>query len=144
MSRSREFRDKILDSDIIIYDLLTNDFNEIDYVIKTLKTAKLDKNKKLIILSSIMTWVNTAPKLQKEGEEPEVVEGEEGAAEEEEEEEPEEEEAGDPELDSQGEEKPKPPKVLFFKESDFHLRIPHEKYNLHKNIETLALSAPKA
>ena len=41
MSRSREFRDSILESDTIIYDLMTNTFDEIDYVIKTLKTAKL-------------------------------------------------------------------------------------------------------
>ena len=63
MSRSREFRDEILASDIIIYDLLTNSFEEVDYVIKTLKTAKLSSNKKLIILSSVMTWVNTPAKL---------------------------------------------------------------------------------
>jgi len=143
MSRSREFRDEILDSDIIIYDLLTNPFEEVDYVIKTLKTAKLKSNKKLIILSSVMTWVNTPPKLQKEGEEPEpVAEGEQPPEEEEEEEV--EEEAEEPQLDEDGNELPKPPKVLFFKESDNHLRVPHEQYITHKNLETLAMSAPKA
>ena len=69
MSRSREFRDSILESDTIIYDLMTNSFEEVDYVIKTLKTAKLSSKKTLIVLSSVMTWVNTPPKLQKDGEE---------------------------------------------------------------------------
>ena len=41
------------------------------------------------------------------------------------------------------EDKPKPPKVLFFKETDSHLRVPHERFIHHKNLETLALSAPK-
>jgi hypothetical protein len=60
-------------------------------VIKTLKTSKLTSEKTLIILSSVMTWVNTPPKLQKEGEEPEAEgEGEGAEPEEEEEEDPEE------------------------------------------------------
>ena len=69
MSRTRDFRDSILESDVIIYDLMSNDFTEVDYVIKTLKTSKLTKEKTLIILSSVMTWVNTLPKLKVEGEE---------------------------------------------------------------------------
>ena len=48
---------------MIIYDLMTNDFKEVDYVIKTLKTTKLESKKTLIILSSVLTWVNTLPKL---------------------------------------------------------------------------------
>ena len=43
MSRTRAFRDAILDSDVIIYDLQTNRYEEVDYVIKTLKTSKLEK-----------------------------------------------------------------------------------------------------
>lgn len=41
MERSREFRESILDCDVIVYDLMTNSFEEVDYVIKTLKTSKL-------------------------------------------------------------------------------------------------------
>lgn len=73
MERTKDFREIILDSDVIIYDLLTNKFEEIDYVIKTLKTSELTNEKTLILLSSVMTWVNTPPKYQKEleeGEEP--------------------------------------------------------------------------
>ena len=74
MERTKEFRETILESDVIVYDLLTNKFEEVDYVIKTLKTSELAKEKTLILLSSVMTWVNTPPKYQKEleeGEEPE-------------------------------------------------------------------------
>jgi len=138
MSRTRDFRESILDCDVIIYDLMTNDVDEVDYVIKTLKTSKLSKEKTLIILSSVMTWVNTPPKEKKEGEEGAEGEGE-GEPEEEEEEEPEEGEAGA----EDDENKPAKKKYLFLKESDFHLRVPHERYFKHKNIETLAMSAPK-
>ncbi len=76
----------ILDSDVIIYDLMTASYEEADYVIKTLKTSDLQNEKTLILLSSVMTWVNTPPKMPKENQD-----GEEGEAEgeEPEEEEPE-------------------------------------------------------
>jgi hypothetical protein len=142
MSRTRAFRESILESDVIIYDLMTNEFEEVDYVIKTLKTSNLENNKTLIILSSVHTWVNTPPKYKKEledGEEPE--EG--GADEEVEEEETEEEEVNADEDGEGNEDKPKKKKILFFKETDFQLRVPHDKYFKMKNLETLALSAPK-
>ena len=39
--RTAEFRQKLLENDVIIYDLLSNSFEEVDYVIKTLKTSDL-------------------------------------------------------------------------------------------------------
>lgn len=42
MERTKEFRDKILNSDVIIYDLMTTKYEEVDYVIKTLKTSNLE------------------------------------------------------------------------------------------------------
>ena len=80
MERTRDFRDTILESDVIIYDLMTNDYEEVDYVIKTLKTSKLTTQKTLVILSHVMTWFNTPPKFEKEpveGEEPDPEEAEE-------------------------------------------------------------------
>jgi hypothetical protein len=40
---------------VIIYDLLSNQYEEVDYVIKTLKTAELGENqqKTLILLSTV-------------------------------------------------------------------------------------------
>ena len=108
---------------------MSNQFEEVDFVIKTLKASPLQEQKTLVLLSSVMTWVNTPPKFDEDP----VEEGEdgEGAAEEEEEEEPEEEEGKEgggeevePEMDENGEpiviKKP-----VFFKETDYHLRVPH-------------------
>lgn len=144
MERTKEFRDAILSCDVIIYDLLTANYEEVDYVIKTLKTSDLANEKTLILLSSVMTWVNTPPKYQKEleeGEEPE--EGaEEGEGEAEAEEEVPEGEEEEEEKDENGE-PIKKKKVLFFKESDHHLRVPLQAYQTLKTLETLALSSVK-
>jgi hypothetical protein len=60
-----------------------------------------------------------------------------------EEEEPEEEEAPAEDNGEEDENKPVKPKVLFFKESDYHLRVPHERFLNHKNLESLAMAAPE-
>ena len=62
--RSQEFRQSLLESNVIIYDLMSNAFEDVDYVIKTLKTSELQEDKTLVLLSSVMTWVNTPPKFQ--------------------------------------------------------------------------------
>lgn len=134
--KTRSFRKYILDCDVIVYDLMTNDFEEVDYVIKTLKTSELTENKTLILISSVMSWVNTPPKFKKE-----AGEDEEGEAEEEEEEpEEEEEEEAAPE---EGEDAPPKKKILSFKESDFHLRVPSLRFKNLKTLETIALSSVK-
>lgn len=113
--RTHQFREKLLESDVIIYDLISNSFEEIDYVIKTLKTSKYTEDKTLVLLSSVMSWFNTPPKFEEEKAEGEEGEegGEEPAEEEASEEEPpseeegkaeeEEEEGKEPELDENGE-----------------------------------------
>lgn len=112
--------------------MLSNNFEEVDYVIKTLKTSELDEPKTLVLLSSVMSWYNTPPKFtepKKDGDEEE-----EAAEEEPEEEEEEEEKAGDEEEEKEGgpvDENGEPivrQKPIFYKESDFHLRVPHERY----------------
>lgn len=100
---------------------MSNDFDEVDYVIKTLKTSELTEQKTLVLLSSVMAWVNTPAKFVEE-----KIEGQEDEEPEAEEEEPEEEEK-EPEtgpVDENGEPIPRM-KPLFFKESDYHLRVPH-------------------
>ena len=54
---------------------MSNSFEEVDYVIKTLKTSNLQEEKTLVLLSSVMTWVNTPPKLDEEIKEEEGEEG---------------------------------------------------------------------
>lgn len=82
--RTQEFRQTLLDCDVIIYDLMSNAFEEVDYVIKTLKTSPLAEQKTLVLLSSVMTWVNTPPKFEEETQGEEEGEGEGDAAGEEE------------------------------------------------------------
>jgi len=83
-----------------------------------------------------MTWVNTPPKIQKEGEEPEEGDEEEPPSE------PEEGEGEEEEAPAEGEDAP--PTVLPFKERDFHLRVPAPRFQALKTLETLALSSVKA
>lgn len=102
-----------------------------------------------MLLSSVLTWVNTPPKLEedkKEGEEEEgepaeeEVSEEEPPSEEQEKVEGEDEDEKEPELDENGE-----PIVvkepLYFKETDYHLRVPHDDFNHIKTLETTAMSS---
>jgi len=149
--RTEEFRQSLLQSNVIIYDLMSNNYEEIDYVIKTLKTSDLQEEKTLVLLSSVMTWVNTPAKFEEElVEGQEEGEGEEPAEEEEsdagedylaEKEKPvEEDEEAEPELGEDGE-----PvvikKSINFKETDFHLRVPHANFQHLKTLETIAMSS---
>ena len=133
-SRTKAFRQQILDSDVIVYDLMDTQFEEVDYVIKTLQTTPLEQEKQLILLSSVMTWVNTPPKYEKEpveGEEEEENKEEEEEEEEEEPDEEEEEEEQPPEEEGEEGEDGEPvkkKKILFYKEKDYHLRVPHDKF----------------
>ena len=153
--RTQEFRAQLLESDVIIYDLLSNSFEEVDYVIKTLKTSEYETEKTLVLLSSVMSWVNTPPKFEEEkqeGEEEGEGEGEAGEEaseeeppseeEEEEKQENEEEEEKEPELGEDGE-----PIVikqqLDYKEDEVHLRVPHKKFQHLKTLETTAMSSVK-
>jgi len=131
---------------------MSNSFEEVDYVIKTLKSTDLPEEKTLVLLSTVMTWVNTPPKLEEEKKEDDE-EGEGGddgeGAESSEEEPPSESEAKEgedegeepePELDEEG--NPIVVKTpLYFKESDHHLRVPHADFEHIKTLETTAMSS---
>ena len=155
-SRTQEFRQALLESNVIIYDLMSNDYEEIDYVIKTLKTSNLDEDKTLVLLSSVMTWVNTPPKFEEEKAEGEEEEGAEGEGEEDEESS----EAGEDYLadkEKPVDEEEEPPeeetsengtpivvkKPVYYKEEDFYLRVPHANFEALKTLETVAMSAVK-
>ena len=83
-----------------------SNFNDIDYIIKGLKALKYEKEKVLVIVTSIMTWARTKPKYKKEeGGEEEKEEGEEeGEGEEKKEEEKKEEDEEGKEQESEEEE----------------------------------------
>ena len=86
-----------------------------------------------------MSWVNTPAKFTEE-----KTEGEEEAEPEVEEEEQEEGEKEAEEEKGPVDENGEPivrAKPIFFKESDYHLRVPHEKFQHLKTLETLAMSS---
>ena len=109
------FRSTILDSDVVIYDLNTADYDEVDHVIKTFKTSEYEEEKILVLISSVMTWVNTPAWLKK----PDDEENEEELPDTE----PDENDP-DPEQEPLADDAVPPPKVLNFWENDFHLWVP--------------------
>lgn len=121
--RTKDFREKLLASNVIIYDIISNAFEEVDYVIKTLKTSELKEPKTLVLLSSVLTWVNTPAKFTEEKTEGDEAEEPEEAEEEEPEDEGDKVE-GDVPVDENGEPIVRA-KPIFFKETDYHLRVPH-------------------
>lgn len=141
---SRNFRKYVLDSDVVIYDLMSSTFEEADHVIKALKTSDYSQDKALVLISSVMSWANTPPKVKK------VLEDGEEDQDEPEDEEPQDDEPDDedppeePQDDEPQDDAPPKPVVLTFKEKDFHLRVPGPKFRHLKTLETLALSAVKA
>jgi adenylate kinase len=139
------YEHEIFTNDFFIYNMEDSDYKEIEYIIKGLKTLKHSSEKVLIIISSIMTWARTPPKVKKEKVEGEGAEGDQPPAEEESEpEEAVEEEVEAPaEGQAEGSEEVKEPpkKYLPFKDKDYIVRIPSKKYYNYKMIETLALSA---
>jgi adenylate kinase len=117
----RSFKKYLLASDVVIYDLMTSDPEEVEFVIKTLRNS--DSEKTLILISSVMTWANTPAKQTSINEDDEN--------------DPENLEAGDI-YDDNGQ--PTGKKILPFKESHYHLRVPPPKFQNFKTLETLALS----
>ena len=76
------YQSKIFENDVFIFNMKDANFNDIDYIIKGLKALKYDKEKILVIVTSIMTWARTQPKYKKEeGAEEEKEEGDEGEGE---------------------------------------------------------------
>ena len=58
------YKSDIFTNDIIVYNLNTGNIKEIDYIIRGLKTLKLDSEKILIIISNILTWGKTPDKIK--------------------------------------------------------------------------------
>ena len=133
----------ISECDIIIYDLHAGNPKDIEMATTALKKYNYETEKVLLLVSSVMMWKNTEPKLVEEkpesAEQPGEEEGEEGAAPDENPAEPapveEEKKAegegaeGEPaEGEEEEEAKPQPPEPVFknvpYEEGDFALRQP--------------------
>jgi hypothetical protein len=77
MDYNDHYKAKLFENDIFIFNMQDANFNDIDYIIKGLKALKYEKEKVLVIVTSIMTCSRTKPKYKEEGEEEEKKEGEE-------------------------------------------------------------------
>lgn len=127
---------------------MTNAFEEVDYVIKTLKTSELDEPKTLVLLSSVMSWYNTPAKFKEEKKEEDADDDaqDDDAADDDDQDDDDDEKKDDDDGEPKGpvDDEGNPieiAKPLFFKEGDYHLRVPHEHYQHFKTLETLALSS---
>jgi hypothetical protein len=57
---------EVFTNDVFIFNLEDTKFEHIEYIIKGLKTLTHKTPKTLIIISSIMTWARSSPKIKKE------------------------------------------------------------------------------
>ena len=60
------FKSEIFYNDVFIYDLNTGTTKEAEYIIKGLKTLRIESEKILILISNIMTWGRTPDKIKSE------------------------------------------------------------------------------
>lgn len=58
------YKSEIFNNDIIVFNLNSGDFREIDYIIKGFRTMRVDSEKVIIVISSIMTWAKTPVKIK--------------------------------------------------------------------------------
>jgi len=125
------YEQEIFKCDVFIYNIEDADLNEIEYIIKGLKTLKHTSEKTLIIITSIMTWARTQPKYLKEG--PQMNEVSEKQAAEENLNEKNQKVATD-KTASKG-------IIVPFEDFDYTLRLPAKRFYQYKMIETIALTA---
>ena len=125
----RHWKKYLLGSDVMVFDLLTSSFDEVSNAIHVLKTQDYDEEKVLVLISSVVTWVNTPPNRKPVRQVEESTDTESEV-----EKEIEVENAG---VDEHGQ------MVYPFEESDFHKRVPSPKYQSMKTLENTALAAMK-
>ena len=56
------YQSELFQNDIFIYNLNNGDIKEIDYIMKGLRSIRLDNDKTVILISNIMTWAKTPTK----------------------------------------------------------------------------------
>lgn len=136
----------MLECDLIIYDLHTGDLTELEEKLKLFKTTKFEEQKTIVLISSVLVWGQTEPKMV-----PLLSEAEKSRLESQLEEVDESKISEEPAKTDTSivenlleEEKLESPRQNFVKapyeEADFALRKPSIKYEAWKNIEDLVLS----
>lgn len=122
----RHWKKYLLASDVIIFDLLNSSSDEVANALHVLKTQDYETEKVLILISSVITWVNSAPKRKPSKKNEEVSADFENGI-----------NIDNSGIDETGE------MVYAFEESDFSKRIPSTRYQSLKTIENQALAAMK-
>lgn len=117
-------------------------YEEAEYIIKSLRNGENTTQQTLILLTSVMTWINTPKKYKRNFPKPQYEDSD-----------LEEEQKGkrfvrEDESDSEGlDENKKVPeneKILYFTDSDYQQRVPPPRYQQVKNLEMLAMAASKS
>lgn len=135
------FRKYLLECDVLVYDLHTADLKEVEEKLAIFKTAKIEEQKIIVVVSSVMVWTDTPKKVEKI---------EEKVRDEDEENENQDKDK-DESVDKKGDEeenkeekteevKEVEPKVLQFEDGDFQTRVPHKDFLKWKAIEDQALA----
>ena len=126
----RHWKKYLMASDVIIFDLLTSSTDEVANALHVLKTQDYETEKILILISSVITWVNTLPNRR-----PSKISEDNTDADSDNENNLNIENSG---IDETGE------MVYPFEESDFARRNPSPRYQGLKTIENQALAAMKS
>ena len=115
----------MLECDVIVYDLHTADLKEVEEKLSIFKTAKIEENKLIVVVSSVMVWANTPTKVLKENIPADLEQTEEKAEKNDKSIEAEEKKAEENNevKEEKYENRPAP-----FEESDFNARVPHKDY----------------
>jgi hypothetical protein len=65
-SKPRTFKKQVLGCDYFIIDLSnTEDFEEVEYILKLMRSEEAGKEQIVVVISNVMTWMNTPMKLMK-------------------------------------------------------------------------------
>ena len=58
------YKNEIFNNDIFIYDLNTGNIKEVEYILRGLKSMRVESEKIMILISNIMTWAKTPNKIK--------------------------------------------------------------------------------
>ena len=58
------YKNEIFNNDIFIYDLNTGNIKEVEYILRGLKSIRVESEKVIILISNIMTWSKTPNKIK--------------------------------------------------------------------------------
>ena len=58
------YKNELFNNDIFIYDLNTGNIKEVEYILRGLKSIRVESEKVIILISNIMTWAKTPNKIK--------------------------------------------------------------------------------